>query len=138
HGCSRCRKKQGQKTERWSGSLAHWTPLKRREGRRGGDVAWSAGRTRLESRASGTVKNRDVFTGASRDGFTAVPEALLSRLVLRTPARQAQPAAPLTTAASSSAAARVVPSSRPSTITRITGSVPEGRSTTRPSPAMRF
>src|SRR5437879_3330734 len=49
----------------------------------------------------------------------------------------AQPATSLTTAASSVAAARVASSSRPSTMTRITGSVPEGRSTTRPSPAMR-
>src|SRR5437773_9223811 len=32
-----------------------------------------------EKGVSGTVKNRDVFAGASRDGFTAVPETPFSR-----------------------------------------------------------
>src|ERR1700730_8971663 len=47
-------------------------------------------------------------------------------------------AAAFTTSASSVAAARVALSPLPSTITRMTGSVPEARKTTRPSAPMRF
>src|ERR1700739_2529122 len=45
-------------------------------------MAWNSGGTRgaapYETSISGAVSNRDVATGASRDGFTASPEMVIS------------------------------------------------------------
>src|SRR5512139_2101213 len=91
-----------------------------------------------QASASGIGDHARVRDGAlwRGRGMITAPRTLCKRPGRRSGPDYARPSAAVFTASAIASALRaVVASSRPSTITRISGSVPEARSTTRPSPS---